>query len=721
MQMVDQELKVSDNLVPCNNPPSDNSAQSNGSLAPCRTTKIRFLDQLSPEAQQAYHDEQERKKEEKKSKIEEIGESETRIETVEQPSAAALASQTAENTQYNRLHQQQEGGDGGDGVLHNSSNTVSSCQAPVSDTSTSSHAQHNQVHENNLPTIVGIQTRYSEQELIIQSRLYQSENQSISNVGVGNGYQNPVFDMEQGSGEVPSTSAPDTAETQQDGWSRVRERRPKRWSFRRSNSGRFEHNGRVWPNPSLARNGMIHPNPGMEQYHYIQLQQEQKINWTRSFTIEQQLRYGITPTGEPLDVAMLKEIQMHHNLQIDSSQLPQCAIDNISIQNLSIQDHQISSINTNLNEYGGYQVVGAGDSPSITGAGGAAVNGSATLINGGPGVHNVPNGTATGPGLQNNLGTQDENSNHDYSSVPMAGLPMIGALMGMCIGGPIGMLAGVKIGGFSAVMGSILGYTGASVVKEHQDFREYIDGHYEQEPQLYVQSPRDDSLNKRRVSRSLPEVPGQRPIGSAKYMVGPNGYRRPSLVRASSFSEHKNVNIRMNMARAASAERGYRPDHSRLEGGHRKLPTRPFTRMGSFENRDPHVPRRGPLLRNNSNLHRKMSYRQQSGNSGDSFHYNSSTHNQNNPASHHRTFRRYGPQTEVERRAVMALIAREREGQVVPDSYLNSDQRTEGKHGCDRRSRWSNVDKYQENSYLMRQREKPRYQPPRIHNNQNLY
>ena len=82
------------------------------------------------------------------------------------------------------------------------------------------------------------------------------------------------------------------------------------------------------------------------------------------------------------------------------------------------------------------------------------------------------------------------------------------------------MLAGVKIGGFSAVMGSILGYTGASVVKEHQDFRQYIDEHYEQEPQLYVQSPKDDSLNnKRRVSRSLPEIPGQRPLGSAKYMV----------------------------------------------------------------------------------------------------------------------------------------------------------------------------------------------------------
>ena len=127
------------------------------------------------------------------------------------------------------------------------------------------------------------------------------------------------------------------------------------------------------------------------------------------------------------------------------------------------------------------------------------------------------------------------------------------------------MLAGVKIGGFSAVMGSILGYTGASVVKEHQDLRTYIDEHYEQEPQLYVQSPKDDSLNnKRRVSRSLPEIPGQRPLGSAKYMVGPNGYRRPSLVRASSFSEQRNVNIRVNMIKTSSIDqRSYRPEYVR--------------------------------------------------------------------------------------------------------------------------------------------------------------
>ena len=46
------------------------------------------------------------------------------------------------------------------------------------------------------------------------------------------------------------------------------------------------------------------------------MMQEQKINWTRTFTIEQQLRYGITPTGQPLDLAVLKEIQMHQNFQV---------------------------------------------------------------------------------------------------------------------------------------------------------------------------------------------------------------------------------------------------------------------------------------------------------------------------------------------------------------------------------------------------------------------
>ena len=68
--------------------------------------RIRFLDQLSPGAQQKYVDQQEKRREEKKTKLEEIsdnGGSSSNIETkFEPPLASLLASQTAENTEYNR-------------------------------------------------------------------------------------------------------------------------------------------------------------------------------------------------------------------------------------------------------------------------------------------------------------------------------------------------------------------------------------------------------------------------------------------------------------------------------------------------------------------------------------------------------------------------------------------------------------------------------------------
>ena len=68
--------------------------------------RIRFLDQLSPGAQQKYVDQQEKRREEKKTKLEEIsdnGGSSSNIDTkFEQPLASLLASQTAENTEYNR-------------------------------------------------------------------------------------------------------------------------------------------------------------------------------------------------------------------------------------------------------------------------------------------------------------------------------------------------------------------------------------------------------------------------------------------------------------------------------------------------------------------------------------------------------------------------------------------------------------------------------------------
>ena len=35
--------------------------------------------------------------------------------------------------------------------------------------------------------------------------------------------------------------------------------------------------------------------------------------------------------------------------------------------------------------------------------------------------------------------------------------PMAGAILGTCVGGPVGLLAGVKIGGLAAIGGSIFG------------------------------------------------------------------------------------------------------------------------------------------------------------------------------------------------------------------------------------------------------------------------
>ena len=94
-----------------------------------------------------------------------------------------------------------------------------------------------------------------------------------------------------------------------------------------------------------------------------------------------------------------------------------------------------------------------------------------------------------------------DNKNNTSGSVPMAGLPLAGAMMGLCLGGPVGVLAGVKLGGVAALGGSILGYTGASVIKEQKDMRKHIDDHYKNEPKLYVLTPKEEAqLSRRRNS-----------------------------------------------------------------------------------------------------------------------------------------------------------------------------------------------------------------------------
>ncbi|XP_071560998.1 syntaxin-17 isoform X2 [Temnothorax nylanderi] len=54
------------------------------------------------------------------------------------------------------------------------------------------------------------------------------------------------------------------------------------------------------------------------------------------------------------------------------------------------------------------------------------------------------------------------------SRYKVAAYPLAGAMLGTCIGGPIGLLAGLKIGGLAAVGCGILGFTGGSLLKKKQ-------------------------------------------------------------------------------------------------------------------------------------------------------------------------------------------------------------------------------------------------------------
>ncbi|KYN04366.1 PREDICTED: syntaxin-17 [Cyphomyrmex costatus] len=54
------------------------------------------------------------------------------------------------------------------------------------------------------------------------------------------------------------------------------------------------------------------------------------------------------------------------------------------------------------------------------------------------------------------------------SAYKVAAYPLAGAMLGTCIGGPIGLIAGLKIGGLAAVGCGILGFTGGSLLKKKQ-------------------------------------------------------------------------------------------------------------------------------------------------------------------------------------------------------------------------------------------------------------
>lgn len=52
------------------------------------------------------------------------------------------------------------------------------------------------------------------------------------------------------------------------------------------------------------------------------------------------------------------------------------------------------------------------------------------------------------------------------SAYKVAAYPLAGAMIGTCLGGPIGLIAGLKIGGLAAMGCGILGFTGGSLLKK---------------------------------------------------------------------------------------------------------------------------------------------------------------------------------------------------------------------------------------------------------------
>ena len=85
------------------------------------------------------------------------------------------------------------------------------------------------------------------------------------------------------------------------------------------------------------------------------------------------------------------------------------------------------------------------------------------------------------------------------------GLPIAGAVLGLCLGGPVGLLAGAKLGGLAAIGGSVLGYTGASIIREQREVRRLLVAHTEAQ----VMSP-PPSTSPRELSAPAPQAKRRR-------------------------------------------------------------------------------------------------------------------------------------------------------------------------------------------------------------------
>ena len=96
--------------------------------------------------------------------------------------------------------------------------------------------------------------------------------------------------------------------------------------------------------------------------------------------------------------------------------------------------------------------------------------------------------------------TQNQESQSSAPN-PMASLPLAGAVFGLCLGGPVGLVAGAKLGGVAAIGGSILGYAGASVIKEQKEMRKFMEEYKKREQEMHATGSVNDATSTVNVAR----------------------------------------------------------------------------------------------------------------------------------------------------------------------------------------------------------------------------
>ncbi|XP_026464011.1 syntaxin-17-like isoform X2 [Ctenocephalides felis] len=76
--------------------------------------------------------------------------------------------------------------------------------------------------------------------------------------------------------------------------------------------------------------------------------------------------------------------------------------------------------------------------------------------------------------VENNIENAQENINQGARHLALAAkfkpafYPLAGAVIGTCVGGPIGLIAGFKVGGAAAMGCGVLGFTGGQILKKRK-------------------------------------------------------------------------------------------------------------------------------------------------------------------------------------------------------------------------------------------------------------